>query len=256
MSCSETRPLLQSAFDGELDLIRQVQVEEHLANCASCAVQMQGLRTLREALASPALYHRAPATLVNRVRPSPPPTPTRRKPRLPFPSRALAAAVLLVGGLSTIGLLLSRSGRGTDERLVDAVIASHVRSLQVDHLTDVLSSDRHTVKPWFLGNLDFAPSVPDLSSDGYPLSGGRLDYIGQRPVAAIVYRRRLHAINLLVWPDEEADMQRPDRLSRQGFQIRHWRQAGMSCWAITDLNDAELDEFVRLFRSHTQEPSG
>jgi anti-sigma factor RsiW len=163
---------------------------------------------------------------------------------------SMAASVLLLVGMSaTMGMLLSRPGTSMDDRLTDAVVADHVRSIQVDHLTDVVSSDRHTVKPWFQGKLDFATSVPDLSEQGFVLSGGRLDYLVDRPVAALVYLRRLHAINVFVRPAPNDEVKVVRSLSRQGFHIRQWQQSGMTYWAISDLNDEELDEFVKLFQS-------
>jgi anti-sigma factor RsiW len=150
-------------------------------------------------------------------------------------------------------MLLSRAGASADDRLAEWVIAGHVRSLQVDHLTDVASSDQHTVKPWYRDKLDFSPQVLDLSTQGYSLSGGRLDFLADRPVAALVYQRRLHAINLFTWPAVNDQEKAVRRLSRQGFHIRFWQQAGMAYWAISDLNDQELDEFVRLFHEHSAE---
>jgi len=123
----------------------------------------------------------------------------------------------------------------------------------VDHLTDVASSDRHTVKPWFRGELDFSPQVPDLTLQGYALSGGRLDYLTDRPVAALVYYRRLHAINLFTWPADDDDEKAVRRLARQGYNIRYWQRAGMTYWAISDLNEQELDEFVQLYLSFSVE---
>src|SRR5205807_6272466 len=114
---------------------------------------------------------------------------------------AIAAGILLLIGASIqFGPLLFRGGTSGDNRIAEWVVASHVRSLQVEHLTDVVSTDRHTVKPWFRGKLDFSPQVPDLSKEGFPLSGGRLDYLAYRPGAALVYHRGLHAINLFTWP--------------------------------------------------------
>jgi anti-sigma factor RsiW len=162
---------------------------------------------------------------------------------------AVAGAALLAGAF-TIGMLWPRPGSSGDERLTELVLASHIRSLQVDHMTDVASSDQHTVKPWFRGKLDFSPRVPDLSSAGYTLSGGRLDYLADRPVAALVYHRRQHVINVFTWPASD-DEERPMRsLSRQGFHIRSWQRSGMAYWAISDLNPQELDEFVRLIGEH------
>jgi anti-sigma factor RsiW len=165
---------------------------------------------------------------------------------------ATAAAVLVAASLTT-GLLLAHSN--AEERIVEQVIAGHVRSLQVAHATDVASSDRHTVKPWFLGKLDFSPQVPDLSSHDYVLSGGRLDYLVEHPVAALVYRRRDHLINVFTWAAADGHDERPVRSHhRQGFHVRSWQQAGLEYWVISDLNPQELDEFVRLFRESANAP--
>ena len=248
MDCRDVQHLLHPYSDGELDLVRHLQVEHHLAECADCAERDRGLRQLRDAIAAGPLYHRAPAALAARLRPGPPARP--RRPHLSARLAATAAGALILA----VGLLAWRSGPSTEDRLADQVVAGHVRSLQVDHLTDVASSDRHTVKPWFRGKLDFSPPVPDLAADGYPLTGGRLDYLADRPVAALVYHRRLHAINVFAWP-AAPDADRPVRsLHRQGFHARSWQRGGLTYWAVSDLNAAELDEFVRLFQEHAAVP--
>ena len=162
---------------------------------------------------------------------------------------AIAASVLLViGTAAAFGMLISWRGRSNEDRVAEVVVASHVRSLQVDHLTDVASSDEHVVKPWFRVKLDFSPQVPDLTQQGYTLTGGRLDYLTDRPVAALVYHRRLHAINVFTWPAVNDQENAVRALARQGYHIRYWQRSGMTYWTISDLNNEELDEFVRLFQ--------
>jgi anti-sigma factor RsiW len=256
MTCHDALNLLHPYSDGELDLVRQVEIERHLTECAECAVKEKHLRSLRAAVSSRALYHRAPAALRSRIQlgisPVAPVTHVRRQ--SPLQPAAIAAGVLLlIGASATIAMLLSRAGTSADDRIAELVVAGHVRSLQVDHLTDVASTDRHTVKPWFRGKLDFSPQVPDLSTQGYALSGGRLDYLADRPVAALVYVRGLHAINLFTWPAANDDEKAVSELARQGFHIRHWQRSGMTYWAISDLNDQEFDDFVRQFLEHSQE---
>jgi anti-sigma factor RsiW len=164
-----------------------------------------------------------------------------------------AGIVLMVAATLTAGMLWSVPS--AEDRLADQVVAGHIRSLQVNHATDVASSDQHTVKPWFRGKLDFSPQVPDLLSNGYALTGGRLDYLTDRPVAALVYHRRQHVINVFTWPAAD-DGERPRRsLHRQGFHVRSWQQSGMAYWAISDLNSRELDDFVRLLREHAPTPT-
>jgi anti-sigma factor RsiW len=151
----------------------------------------------------------------------------------------------------TIGMLLSQRATSANEQLMDRVVVAHVRSLQAGHLKDVASSDRHTVKPWFQGMLDFSPQVPDLSAQDYSLTGGRLDYLVDRPVAALVYSRRSHVINVFTWPVVNDEEKAVRAFSQQGFHIRHWQHSGLSYWTISDLNDKELDEFVRLFQERS-----
>jgi anti-sigma factor RsiW len=133
--------------------------------------------------------------------------------------------------------------------MLQNVIAGHVRSLMVNHLTDVASSDRHTVKPWFEGSLDFSPPVPDLTTQGFPLIGGRLDYLASHPVAALVYRRHQHAINLFIWPITRDTPRQQQHVTRQGYNLITWTTADLAYWAISTLNMAELKTFVSMVAS-------
>jgi anti-sigma factor RsiW len=155
-------------------------------------------------------------------------------------------AAFAVGVVASIAVMLVLRGAGDEDRLAQAVVDSHVRSLMSAHLVDVESSDKHTVKPWFSGKLDYAPPVKDLAADGIPLTGGRLDYLGQRPVAALVYRLNRHTINVFVWPTAGDSPKDPAFAVRQGFNVAHWTGDGMQFWAVSDVNTTELHNFVRL----------
>jgi len=249
MNCADVQHQLHAYSDGELDVNSHLQIEEHLAKCAACAEQERQLQSLRAAVASPSLYFHAPAALRTQVQMSV--RPVMRGRRSWMQLAAVAAGVLLLIGISgTVGMLLSRTGPAADGRLAEWVVASHIRSLQLDHLADVASTDQHTVKPWFQGRLDFSPTVRDLADQGYALSGGRLDYLVDRPVAALVYHHRSHPINLFTWRASSTEDKAVQVLARQGFHIRYWQQDGMIYWAISDLNDQDLDKFVRLFQQH------
>jgi anti-sigma factor RsiW len=181
-----------------------------------------------------------------------PPPRHRVLPRAPVRWLALAASLAVVA-LGSWQLGVNRAG---GQALADQVLASHVRSLMSGHLTDVISSDQHTVKPWFNGKLDFSPPVYDFAGRGYPLIGGRLDYLGGRPVAALVYGRRQHLINVFLWPATSGPAGGSDVTIRQGYHLLHWTAPDYAYWVVSDLGLAELREFTRLMREADSTASG
>lgn len=251
MSCTQPRDLVHAYLDHELDLERSLEVEQHLRACAVCSEAYEEGRRLRARLGEGGLYFAAPADLRQRIREAvrEPRGATRpssfgRRARAIGLSAALAAAVAL-----SVAPLLRRPS--ATEPLLDELVSAHVRSLMADHLTDVASSDRHTVKPWFDGKLDFSPTVVDLADRGFPLVGGRLEYLRGRPAAALVYARRKHYINLFVWPSANEDAGGAPRSSR-GFNSVHWNSSGATYWAVSDLSPTELEAFARLVRERAR----
>lgn len=249
MTCDECLALLGPALDGELDAAHIAELDRHVDGCAACAAAQARLEALRRAVRG-ASYHRLPASgraaIMARLdaatgaapqRPRPAPALLRRRGAL---AASLALALGLGGGM---GFLAGRRGGGDG---FEGVLAAHVRALQPGHAIDVVSADGHTVKPWFDGKVDFSPPVKDLGEAGFALIGGRLDYVDRHVAAVIVYRRRQHQIDLFVWP-EATDAKTTATVD--GYHARSWSQDGFRFWAVSDLNESELDEFVRRWRA-------
>ena len=266
MNCEEATKLMDGYLDGELDPLSNQKIEQHLQDCPECDRAYEAHRALIHTIGSATPYYKAPVELRERIQSSLreeiAERPLRNVARaarslilrgpqtvpsgIPWNWLALAAAIIFAA-IITLNLVPRLQRPGNDQFLATQLIASHVRSLMANHLTDVASSDQHTVKPWLDAKLDFAPAVADLSSEGFPLIGGRLDYLNNRTVAALVYQRRKHFINLFVWPGESNATGTPKTITRQGYQLLHWTDSDFNYWAVSDVNDKDLQAFKQLF---------
>jgi anti-sigma factor RsiW len=243
--------LVQAELDGELDAAQAAALEAHRAGCAICqAAQAELLRTRALLRAQP--YATTPddvrARVMARLRQAaPPPQPAAEVPRrrwdwLRGPSIGFSLGAACAAALAFLVVLPQRND------LVDAIVADHIRALQPGHLEDVVSTDQHTVKPWFDGRIDFAPPVKDFAAEGFPLKGGRLDYLDGRPVAALIYQRDKHIIDLYVWPASGATARLAGDKSVQGYNVVRWTADGMNFWAVSDVERGQLDDFAALWR--------
>ena len=250
MQCEEIRLRLDAYVDGELAEPDRVELREHLADCPECAPEAAALDRLRDGIRQAAPVYRAPEALRSRVR-----FALRREAaesaRTAKPAQgwlAYAASLLLAVALGSGGTLLI-TGERQEDAVARELIDSHLRSLLGNHLTDVASSDQHTVKPWFAGRSELSPPVVDLAGEGFPLVGGRLDLIAGKPVPALVYRRREHVINVFVLPASFGDL--GQTLTRRGYSLRRWDEGDLGFWAVTDAAPSELADFERIFRAAT-----
>jgi anti-sigma factor RsiW len=245
MTCDEAEILLHALIDGELDAGHAREVEEHIKACPRCAAELAAYREMSQAVAGADLRFAAPPELRRRIEAALPQTrvPSRRAVLRGFAMGSAASAIAATG---LVAVIL----RNDDTRRIESeVVSAHLRSLQAGHLTDVLSTDQHTVKPWFNGKLDVSPPVVDLTAQGFTLIGGRLDYVDARAIAAIVYRRRAHVINLFVAQTASTERRRASIEAIQGFNIRRWSDRGLNYWAVSDLARDELAEFGDKFES-------
>jgi len=253
MDCAQTRAHIECYVDGELDAIASASVETHLRSCVACRHAVDGLLSLSALIREGAPYHTAPDRLRQNIR-APLNSGADASPKgirvwwgqwlRPVALVAVTAVVTWIAASQLNGPLPNEHG------VVQEVIASYARSTLTGHRSDIASSERHTVKPWLSAKLDFSPPVMDLTDAGFPLAGGRLDYVDNRPVAVLVYRRRQHLIDVFIWPGAQASLVPPSlALSERGYQVMHWARGGMMFWAISDLNAAELKSFATNFAS-------
>jgi anti-sigma factor RsiW len=264
MTCQRMNDLVHAYLDDELSLTEQITFEQHLATCPDCEQAHRTFVKLRENLQTSDLRYELPRELRDKINQQVLPDSERNAAaertaagsrdardsgtktwRIGSPSRLLALAatiaIVLLGGTM---LLLSRPSQ---TMLAQTLVDSHVRSLQANHLLDVVSTDQHTVKPWFDGKLDFAPPVRDLASDGFALIGGRLEYLRDHPAAALIYQRRKHIVNVFIWPESGADSW-PNEIIRNGYNVVEWRQKGMHHAMVSDLSLEEMRTMVELLR--------
>jgi anti-sigma factor RsiW len=243
--------LVQAELDGELDAAAAAVLAAHRAQCPVCQEAAAELTQAR-ALIADDLYQPMPDDLRRRIaaqvaaaRPLDARTVVPAQPGLwrrwwPAPAGfGLGAACAAVLALLVVVRVPDPAGE---------IVAGHIRALQPGHLEDVASTDQHTVKPWFDGRIDFAPPVKDLAAERFPLRGGRLDYLAGRPVAALVYQRDKHLIDLYVWPAASDSARPPETVTRQGYNIVHWVENGMTLWAVSDLEAGQLREFAEDWR--------
>jgi mycothiol system anti-sigma-R factor len=249
VSCELTQSVLHGYLDGELDAARAADFERHLLSCPQCVAALEAQETLRSSLQRAGLYERAPESLRRKLAvqlgaPAPVTVVPIRARSRPSTWIAMAAAFLLVAFLGWRTISGPNENRGQME-LASAIVDAHLRSLQPGHLEDVISTDQHTVKPWFDGKLDFAPPVRDFTNEGFPLQGGRLDVVQGHTVAVLVYGRRKHVVNVFIWPSTLGDLP-PQSGSQLGYNWMDWRKGGMEIVAVSDVSPSDLDALHRL----------
>lgn len=239
MNCSVAREMLGPFFDGELNADSELQLRLHLSSCESCTEILTRLQSRRAMMRNGDFNYQAPADLEARIRKS---IGSRRNSAASnWRTWGAIAATVLVASTLSIRLLQPTPDQ---DQLKDQVVSSHVRAMMTGHTVDIVSTDRHTVKPWFNGRIDFSPPVNDLASQGFPLAGGRVDYVGGRSVATLVYQRRKHVIDLFVWPAANRESNGDE--SSKGYNVIRWRNGGMYFVAVSDLNKMELGQFKDL----------
>ena len=246
MDCRDVEGLLDAYQDRELEPAISTSVRDHVDTCARCHRRLANVESIGRMIRR-APYYPAPDGLRARL------TQARTRSTSASHLLAWAAAVVLIASVTGSMWFVRSSARAARtldpvDAVAQEVVSSHVRALMGEHLFDVRSTDQHTVKPWFLGKLDFSPPVNDLAQAGFPLTGGRLDYVAGRPVAALVYMRGQHTINLFVWPEASDAIRSSDAQAIRGFHVRHWTDGSMSYWAVSDVNDADLDQFVHALQ--------
>lgn len=259
MNCPESRRWLSAEIDRELDAVHSLELSRHLQTCPACAAEQQALQAVRRALQNEALAYRAPAAVRQEIgrfvrelaaeeageRSAAREPVLRARLGADFWTRLWRYSTLGAAALALLLVLLRPAGPSAHDQRVQELVASHIRSLQAEHLMDVASSDQHTVKPWFDGKVDFAPVVKDWAAENYPLIGGRLDYVGGRSVAALVYRHSKHYINVFVWPVQPTPAAGSE--SFQGYAIVTRAQGGLAYYFVSDLNAVELGAFADRF---------
>jgi len=256
MECRDAIDRLSPFLDDELDPVASAEVASHVESCPDCAAALEQQRKLHSILERDLEYHPASDLLRARVMrdfQAAVRSGARARPAVrPWHWLGAAAAVLALASGTWLATTLA-PGRA-DDLLAREAVSSHIRSLMPGHLTDVTSTDQHTVKPWFAGKLDYSPPVTDFAGAGYPLIGGRLDYMQDRPVAALVYAHGKHAINVFVWPAAGGGPALAPAGTRQGYHVIHGTNAGMRYWIVSDLNVPELTTFARMFAAPAARP--
>lgn len=256
MDCKESESLMAAYVDDELDSSSAIRYAAHLAECPACTDAYRQMLELHNTIKTHGIRYTAPSHLRHRIQTAlPRPAPSGKKAtKLPWAwiNFGVATACTFAFAL-TFSLYMAVPSE--EDQAEQEVVASHARSLMVNHLADVASTDQHTVKPWFSDKLDFSPTVYDFAPEGFALIGGRLDYLNQRPVAALAYQHRKHVLNLFVWPDKIHSNVPPQTTSRRGYQLIHWTQSGMRYWLISDMNAQDLGEFKRLLIAQIEKES-